>query len=83
MSERNSEVADSDVDYFWFIGFQWNVREEQPFQIFVREYFGDDDIPDNWFSGNLSEENRAVKLQLNAVAGAYPYSIFAKVEKGE
>ena len=70
------------VEYFWFIAFEWNVFEEQPFQIFVREYFGDEDIPDNWFTGNLTEENRAVKLRLNAVAGNNLYSIFAKVEKG-
>ena len=81
-SEIEIEFDESDIEYFWFIGFEWNVLEPQPFQIFVREYFGDEDIPDNWFTGNLSEENRAVKLQLNAVAGTNPYSIFAKVQKG-
>ena len=72
----------SDINYFWFVGFEWSVFEDKPFQIFVREYFGDEDIPDNWFSGVLSEDNRKVKLKLNAVAGKNPYSIFAKVEKG-
>ena len=72
----------SDTEYFWFIAFEWNIHEPQPFQIFVREYFGDEDIPDNWFTGKLTEDNRAVKLSLNAVAGMSPYSIFAKVEKG-
>ena len=72
----------SDVEYFWFIGFEWNVQEPEPFQIFVREYFGDEDIPETWFSGNLSDKNREVKLDLQAVAGNNPYSIFAKVQKG-
>ena len=66
MSERDIFIPESDVEYFWFIGFEWNVEEEKPFQIFVREYFGDEDIPNNWFSGILSDENRQVKLQLNA-----------------
>ena len=73
---------DEDTVYFWFIAFEWNVHEPQPFQIFVREYFGDDDIPDNWFTGRLTEEHRAVKLRLNAVASQSVYSIFCKVEKG-
>ena len=72
----------SNVEYFWFVGFEWNVHEEKPFQIFVREYFGDEDIPDSWFSGVLTDKNRAVKLSLNAVAGNNLYSIFAKIEKG-
>lgn len=74
--------AQSDTNYFWFIAFQWSVNEPQPFQIFVREYFGDEDIPDTWFTGRLTDENRAVKLKLNAVAGNNIYSIFTKVEKG-
>ena len=73
----------STTNYFWFIAFQWDINEPEPFQIFVREYFGDEDIPDTWFSGRLTDENRAVKLQLNAVAGSNLYSIFAKVEKGK
>ena len=83
-SESDCSVSESlsDVEYFWFIAFEWNVLEEEPFQIFVREYFGDDDIPDTWFTGNLSDKNREVKLKLNAVAGGNPYSIFAKVQKG-
>ena len=76
-------TADSDTNYFWFIAFEWSVNEQKPFQIFVREYFGDEDIPDNWFTGRLTDENRAVKLQLHAIAGENPYSIFAKVEKGK
>ena len=82
MSGNEDEPCDSDVEYFWFIGFQWNVLEENPFQIFVREYFGDDEIPDIWFSGKLSDTNRAIKLNLHAVAGPDLYSIFAKIEKG-
>ena len=85
VEEEEEEKVDgpqSGINYFWFIAFEWNVLEEEPFQIFVREYFGDDDIPDNWFSGILSEQNREVKLTLSAVAGSSPYSIFAKVEKG-
>ena len=76
------EEPKSEINYFWFIGFEWSVLEPEPFQIFVREYFGDDDIPDDWFSGVLSEENRLEKLTLNAVAGNNQYSIFAKIEKG-
>ena len=76
------EEPQSDIEYFWFIGFEWSVLEPEPCQIFVREYFGDEDIPDSWFTGALSDANRAVKLKLNAVAGNNPYSIFAKVEKG-
>ena len=89
MSESDSdlfieeEVGESKINYFWFIAFEWSLIEQNPFQIFVREYFGDADIPDSWFNGLLSEKNRQEKLQLNAVAGENPYSIFAKVEKGE
>ena len=78
----SEDQPQSEVNYFWFIAFEWCVSEPKPFQIFVREYFGDDDIPDTWFSGVLTEEYRLIKLQLNAVAGNNPYSIFAKVEKG-
>ena len=77
-----SEVPCSQINYFWFVGFEWSVLEEKPFQIFVREYFGDEDIPDSWFSGVLSEEHRLVKLKLNAVAGNHDYSIVAKIQKG-
>ena len=72
----------SDTEYFWFIAFEWNIHEQESFQIFVREYFGDEDIPDVWFTGNLSDKNRAVKLELNAVGSQNLYSIFAKVQKG-
>ena len=71
------------VNYFWFIGFEWNVLEEKPFQIFARECFGDEDIPDNWFSGVLTEDYRRMKLTLKAVASQFHYSIFAKIEKGK
>ena len=76
------EVPESAVEYFWFIGFQWNVLEREPFQIFVRHCFGDNDIPDTWFTGVLTDDYRRIKLKLNAVAGSHPYSIFAKIEKG-
>ena len=76
------DVAESDVNYFWFIAFEWDLLQEEPFQIFVRQYFGNEDIPDTWFTGVLSDKNRAVQLELNAVAGNNKYSIFAKVEKG-
>ena len=76
------EGPSSDIEYFWFIAFEWNVHEPQPFQIFVREYFADEDIPETWFTGKLTDEYRAIKLSLNAVATKNPYSIFAKVEKG-
>ena len=72
----------SKVDYFWFIAFEWNLQEEKPFQIFARQYFGDDDIPNNWFHGSLSEENCLVKLKLHAVASNSVYSVFAKIQKG-
>ena len=80
--DRSDTEGSSDTEYFWFIAFEWNVHEPRPFAIFVREYFGDEDIPDNWFTGKLTDKNRAVKLSLNAVAGKSPYSIFAKIEKG-
>ena len=86
ISETESEVEEvpqSGVNYFWFIAFEWNVREEKPFQIFVREYFGDEDIPDSWFTGVLSEDHWVIKLNLKAVASNSYYSIFAKVEKGK
>ena len=72
----------SSVNYFWFIAFEWSVLVEHPFQIFVREYFGDEDIPDSWFTGVLTEKKRAIKLSLRAVATKNQYSIFAKIEKG-
>ena len=86
MSESEVDMFEapcSDTEYFWFIAFEWSIHEPQPFQIFVREYFGDEDIPDTWFTGRLSDENRAVRIRLNAVAGNNPYSIFAKIEKGK
>ena len=41
------KMSESEIQYFWFTGFEWCVHEPQVFQIFVREYFGDDDIPEN------------------------------------
>ena len=83
MSESAADQPESDINYFWFISFEWNVLDEKPFNIFVREYFGDEDIPDNWFTGVLTEENRRQKLKLKAVAGRNLHSIFAKIEKGK
>ena len=59
----------SDVQYFWFIGFQHNELVEKPFQIFVREYFCDVDIPDEWFDKLLAEDSRLIKLNLEPIPG--------------
>ena len=73
----------SDIVYFWFIAFRWHILEENPFVIFVRESFGDDDIPESWFTGVLTDEDRKIKLKLKPVSGDDPWSIFCKVEKGK
>ena len=88
MSERSvpiltqlSSVKNSDVNYHHVIIFSWDPNDENPFEIYQRNSFSSNEIPDDWYDSVLSSENRHQKLKLSGLRG-HQYSVFCKIEKG-
>ena len=69
------------VDYKWVITFNWDLDEENPFEIYQRNSFSAKEIPNDWYHKALNDTCRHQKLQLTGLRGQH-YSVFCKIEKG-
>ena len=71
----------SDVVYNWAVIFSWDLDAEKPFEIYQRNAFTPNEIPDQWYTKCLSPTCRHQKLQLAGLRGD-KFSLFCKIEKG-
>ena len=80
-ASQSSLLSQPDIEYLWYVVFQWNVNLMRPFQIYaVQELTGN--VPDEWATKTLSDKRRKKKMQLPALS-TDDYSIFAKIQKGK
>ena len=90
MSEKSSpailtqlkETKCSDVTYHHVIIFSWDPNEEAPFEVYQRNSFSSNEIPDEWYENVLSAEFRHQKLKLSGLRGNQ-YSVFCKIEESK
>ena len=61
--------------------FEWDLNNQEPFQMFVKDTFDKDSVPCKWLSGSLNDYCRMLKLKIKDLDGD-KYSVFVKVEKG-
>lgn len=84
-SQINSQVSSSQkasvVKYFFVITFNWDLMVGTPFESNVCELFKNEDFPEEWITGPLSQCNRKEKRRVISLDGGV-YSLFCKVEKG-
>ena len=79
---QGGKPSDPKIQYYWVLTFRHNVSEEEPFEIHLIHFFKQNEIPSNWFTGRLNEDDRMEKLALNTLSDDF-YSVFCKVERGE
>lgn len=76
-----SQPLPSVVEYHWVIVFHWCIENRDPFSVFLRNVFTEEELPRTWLEFKLSDENRLKKQYIRTVNGEY--SFFCKVEKGK
>ena len=82
-SHMNSSLPNPLIyEYLWVILFEWNLNQEQPFQIFQIAGLRNDELNPEWIKGDLDECSRLKKLSFPSI-GKKQFSLFAKVEKCE
>ena len=72
----------SDIEYFWVAIFKWEVNNPNPFQVVVRDVFGEDEIPISWFTMKLTTGKRHKKKCYKSFK-CKEISIFCKLQKGK
>lgn len=68
-------------NYHRVLLFNYNVQCRKPFASYNRNMFVEE-IPQSWFSGPLTPQNRRKVLSLSSLGGGR-FSVFAKIEMGE
>lgn len=59
--------------------FNYNVQCKTPFQSYNKSLFSNEEIPQSWFTGPLTPQNRKKVLSLTSLGGGR-FSVFAKIE---
>ena len=88
MAEKNnlpiltqlSATKCSEVIYHHVVLYSWDVDEELPFEIYPRNSFSSNEIPDEWYTNVLSDTLRHQKQELSGLRGKH-YSVFCKIEE--
>ena len=60
--------------------FSWDPDSEKPFQVFTRDQLAG--IKEEWWTGIFLYNERIQKVSLPDLGSVYPWSMFAKIEKG-
>lgn len=82
MASADPELSKKSIfTYHRVVLFNYNVQAKKPFASYNRSMFGDE-IPQSWFLGPLTPQNRRKILSLPALGGGR-FSVFAKIELGE
>lgn len=75
-----SQPQPSDVQYHWVVLFQFDIENNEPFSLFVRNTFSENEIPESWYRFRLEDDLRLLKRYFRTLNGEY--AVFCKVEKG-
>ena len=72
----------SEVTYHHVVLFSWDLNEEKPFEVYPRNAFSSNEIPEDWYLKELSPTCRQQKLKLSGLRGDF-YSVFCKIEESK
>ena len=71
----------SELEYNWAVIFSWDVDDENPFEIYQKNAFSKNEIPDQWYTRKLNPTCRHQKLKLTGLRGNL-FSVFCKIQAG-
>ena len=69
----------SEVEYNWIVVFSWDVDNESPFEIYQKNAFSSNEIPEQWYTKKLTPTCRHQKLKLSGLRGDL-FSVFCKIQ---